>query len=64
MEILQFIVENWEVLSAIVAGTGALGWGSAKGVKAYQKLKDDEQDKLIKRNRKDIDKLNTDKRPH
>jgi len=55
MEILQFIIDNWEVLSGITLGTGALGVGSAKGIKAYQKYKDKHQDERIDANKRSID---------
>lgn len=55
--VLQFIIDNWESLSYVVFGGGAVGVGSYQGVKAYQKYKDKSQDEQIKSNRRDIDKL-------
>lgn len=55
-DLLRFIIENWEVLSGITLGTGALGVGSAKGIKAYEKYKDKSQDERIEVNKSEIEK--------
>ena len=50
----QFLIDNWEVISVIFGGSGALGVGGYKGFKAAQKQRDSGQDARIKKNTGDI----------
>ena len=61
MELLgQFLIDNWEVISVIFGGSGALGVGGYKGFKAAQKQRDSGQDARIKKNSGDINILKND----
>jgi len=60
MQLLQYIIENWETLSVILAGLGVTGISGYKGAKVIQKKLDQSQWKSINQNARDIKQLNTD----
>jgi len=60
VELLQYVIDNWETITIILAGLGVTGFSGYKGGKALQKKLDSSQWKGINENIKDILNLQTD----